>query len=211
MNLKREIMSLKELILLGILIILVAYYFVVHGPIKKQTAEYENRLAEINFNLQISQQKATEKIAMQNAIDAVFAEYKGNPPITPEYNNINYIIGELNGILGNTYNYHLSFGEETADENNPNIIRRPIAISFSTEKYNDAVSKIKTINDSKNKYLIQDVSITDSGINSSGFINQFGYPDSAAVINGRYNVAMTMTSFEYNASAAPLPQEDISQ
>jgi hypothetical protein len=36
MNLKRDILSLKELILLGVLIIIVAYYFVVQGPIQKQ-------------------------------------------------------------------------------------------------------------------------------------------------------------------------------
>ena len=206
MNLKREILSLKELILLGILIILAVYYFVLHGPVQKQTAEYENRLAEINLKLEIAQQKAAEKIEMQNSIDAVFAKYNGNPPITPEYNNINYIIGELNGILRNTYNYHLSFGEEVVDENNPNIVRRPIAISFSTEKYDEAVSKIKTINESTNKYLIQNVSITDSGVNSSGLINQFGYPVGTAIINGRYDIAMTMTSFEYKADDSNISQ-----
>jgi hypothetical protein len=210
MNLKREILSLKELILLGILIILAVYYFVVHGPIKKQTEEYENTLAGINTDLQISQQKAVEKTEMQNSIDAVFAEYDGNPPITPEYNNLNYIIGELNGILGNTYDYYLSFGTETVDENNINIIRRPISISFSTEKYYDAISKIKTINESKNKYLIQNVSVTDSGVNSSGQINQFGYPLNGTQNSGRYDIVITMTSFEYNADAS-VSNEDISQ
>ncbi|NLK01779.1 MAG: hypothetical protein GX314_01765, partial [Clostridiaceae bacterium] len=126
MNLKREILSLKELILLGILIILAAYYFVFHGSIEKQTTEYKNRLVEINSELQISQQKAAEKIKMRKSIDAIFAEYDGNPPMTPEYNNTNFIIGELNGILGNTYDYNLSFGAEVVDENNINIIRRPI-------------------------------------------------------------------------------------
>ena len=210
MNLKRDILSLKELILLGILIILAAYYFVVHGPIEKQTAEYESKLAEIDLELQIAQQKAVEKIKMQESIDAIFARYDGNPPMIPAYNNINFIMGELNGILGNTYDYNLSFGAETADENNIKIIRRPIAISFSTQKYSDAVAKIKTIIESENKYLIQNVSVFDSGANSSVLINPFGDPVNSTKNSGRYNIVMTMTSFEYKADAQA-PQEDISQ
>lgn len=199
MNLKREILSLKELILLGILIILVAYYFVVHGPLSKQKEEYEHRLVEINSEMQMSQQKAVKKIKMQKSIDAIFAKYDGNPPRTPEYNNINFIIGELNDILGNTYDYRLSFGAEAVDENNINIIRRPIDISFSTQTYEDAVAKIKTINESENKYLIQNVSIYDSGDNSSGLTNPLGDPVNNTQNNGRYDIVITMISFEYKA------------
>jgi len=216
MNLKKKILSLKELILLGILIILVVYYFVMHGPIKKQTTEYENRLVEINSELQISQQKAAEKIKMQKSIDAIFAKYNGNPPITPEYNNINYIIGELNGILGDTYDYNLSFGAEVVDENNINIVRRLIDISFSTQEYDDAVAKIKTINESKNKYLIRNVSVYDSGVTSSGLTDQFGNPVNSSQNSGRYDIVITMTSFEYKADApaptsAPASDENVSQ
>ncbi len=207
MNLKKDVMSLKELILLGILIILVAYYFVFHGPIKEQTEEYESMLIKINSELQISQQKAVQKIKMQKSIDALFVKYDGNPPITPEYNNLNYIIGELNGILGNTSDYRLSFGAEAVDENNINIIRRPIAISFSTQEYDDAVSKIKTINESKNKYLIQNVSIFDSSANSSGLTNQFGYLVDSTQDSSRYDIVITMTSFEYKADASASHEE----
>ncbi|HHT25551.1 MAG TPA: hypothetical protein GXZ76_08595 [Clostridiaceae bacterium] len=199
MNLKKEILSLKELTLLGILIILATYYFVVHGPIKKQTEEYDNRLAEINSEIQISQIKAAEMIKMQRSIDAIFDEYDGNPPMTPEYNNTNVIIGELNGILGSTYDYHLSFGAEVVDENNVNIIRRPIDISFSTQTYDDAVAKIKTINESENKYLIQNISIYDSDVTSSGLTDQFGDPVNRTQDSGRYDIVITMTSFEYKA------------
>ena len=199
MNLKRDILSLKELILLGVLIIIVAYCFVVQGPIQKQTTEYETRLVKINSELQAVQQKAADKNRMKKSIDAIFAKYDGNPPMTPEYNNINYIIGELNGILGNTYNYHLSFGAEVVDENYKNIIRRPIVISFSTQKYEDAVAKIKTINESNNKYLIQNVSVYDSGAKSSGLTDPFGVPVNSTQDTGRYDIVMTMTSFEYKA------------
>jgi hypothetical protein len=122
--------------------------------------------------------------------------------MTPEYNNINYIIGELNGILGNTYNYHLSFGAEVVDENYKNIIRRPIVISFSTQKYEDAVAKIKTINESNNKYLIQNVSVYDSGAKSSGLTDPFGVPVNSTQDTGRYDIVMTMTSFEYKADTS---------
>ena len=210
MNLKKEVISLKELILLGILIILVVYYFVFHGPIKEQTEECEGSLVKINSELQISQQKAVEKKKMQKLIDDIFDEYDGHPPMTPEYNNINHIIGELNGILGNTYDYHLSFGEESIDAKNNNIIRRPITISFSTHEYDDAVSKIKTINESKNNYLIQNVSVFDSSSDSSGSTDQFGYPVDSAQNSNRYDIVMTMTSFEYKADA-PASHEDISE
>ena len=202
MNLKRDILSLKELILLGLLIILVAYYFVVQGPIQKQKAEYETELVKINTELQVAQHKAAEMNKMKKSIDAIFAEYDGNPPMTPEYNNINFIIGELNGILGNTYNYHLSFGAEVADENYKNIIRRPIVISFSTQKYEDAVAKIKTINESQNKYLIQNVSVYDSGVNSPSLTDPFGFPGNSTQDRGRYDIVMTMTSFEFKADVS---------
>ncbi|MGI6072133.1 MAG: hypothetical protein ACOX75_03855 [Lachnospiraceae bacterium] len=217
MNIKKITISTRELILIGILLILAAYYFIVQGPIANQTQEYESRLMDINSDIEMAQLKARNKLKMKKAIDDIFKEYDGNPPVMPEYNNINRIIGELNEILGNTYDYNLTFTEETADETNPNIIRRPIVISFSTQYYNDAVSKIKMINKSENKYLIQNVSVSDSGAGRSGLTNQFGYIIDGGTEDSRYDIAMTMTSFEYKADPpalhedAPVSHEDASQ
>ena len=183
----------------------------------KSNDRIQNRLVEINSGCRFHS-KAAEKIKMQSQ-SCHIAEYDGNPPMTPEYNNTNFIIGELNGILGNTYDYNLSFGAEVVDENNINIIRRPINISFSTHKYDDAVAKIKTINESENKYLLQNVSVSDAGANSSGLTDQSGDPVNSTQNSGRYYIVMTMTSFEYNADAVPAADpaseptahEDISQ
>ncbi len=190
MNLNRKILSVRELALLGILIITAVYYFVIQGPVAKQTAAYEEKLAEINIQLEEAQVKMVEKARMEKAIEDIFQKYDENPPITPNYNNVNHIIGELNGILAETYDYNLTFDAESIDSNYENIVRRPIAISFSTSTYDMAIAKLRQINKSPNKYLIQNVTITRS---------DYGYNDYSgrASSQSKYTVVMTLTSFEY--------------
>ncbi len=194
-SLKKEIISAKELALLGILIVLVAYYFVVQGPIASQTKEIERSLSKVNSKIAEAQIKADNMTVMQKAIDEVFDEYGGNPPLLPRYNNMNGIIAELNGILADTVDYDVAFGEEATDETIPNIVRRPISISFTAKSYKSAVSTVREINDSSNRYLITDVSINET----KTWSNRWGVFGSAAY-GGEYSVygvSITMLSFEY--------------
>ena len=192
----KKVISARELALIGLLIVLAAYYFVVQGPVKKQTDEYEMQLAQLQSQVEVAQMRVAEKQRMQDEIDAIMEKYNGNPPLTPEYNNINYIIGELNAIFASTPDYSISFGQEAADESNPNIVRRPISVSFTTDSYKEAISRIKKINASENQYLIQNCSI----VRQYSYTNWWG----GRVQNSGYSVGLSLLSFEYNVDGITL-------
>ena len=155
---KRNI-TYREMILLGLLLVLAVYYFVVQGPIKKQTEELEARRTQLETDLVAIQPKVVEKEKMEEAIDKVFAE-NPNPTSIPDYDNINKIILQMNAIFASANSYNISFSDATCAEN---ISQRTIKISYVSNSYEDAVNRIQQLHDSDYRYQITDLSVSQSG------------------------------------------------
>lgn len=178
--------SMREMILLGILIILAAYYFVVQGPIAKETQQLEAEKAEIELRLDEAQTKLTQKKAMEAELEKVFEESNGKPNSLPDYNNINNVINELHAILDSAVSYNITFGD---DEEDSYIVRRDIKITYKVRSYKDATARLDAIRKSSNGYLLEDVSITET---DSRIVNS---PDQEVM----YSVSLNMISFDYKA------------
>ena len=184
--------SMRELILLGALIVIAAYYFMVQGPIVEEKEEIDALQAELDVQIDASEMKLVQMRSMEAAVEEVFAENPNPTQVIPTYNNINNILLELHTILDSTSDYSIDFDTETAEGD---IARRSITIYFSVPSRESAIEKIRAIEESPNRYLIRDMSIVDnedSSVRSSR--------DSA-----RWDVTLNVTSFEYVKDAAALP------
>lgn len=177
--------SLREMILLGILIILAAYYFVVQGPIAKETEELEAERTRVEMNIEDAQSQLMLKKAMEAEIDKTFEKENGEPRSLPDYNNINTVINELHAILDSSTSYNIVFGN---DEESSYIVRRDIKITYTVRSYKEAISKLDAIRNSSNRYLLEDVAINEA----SGRV--IGTDDVS------YSVSLNMVSFDYKAA-----------
>lgn len=184
---KKSVMSLRELILLGILIVLAAYYFVVQGPIAKETEALENARAQVDAELDTEQDRLLMKGAMERELEAVFAAAGGNPEALPDYNNINNVINELHAILDSSRSYNIVFGD---DEEDDYVVRREIKINYRVKSYRSAIARLDAIRNSSNAYLLQDVAITEAAVRNPNSLDE----------ETEYSVSLTMVSFDYKAA-----------
>lgn len=158
---KRSI-SPRELLLLGFLIIVTTYYFVIQGPIKKQTQELEAQKVQIQNDITNILPEVDKKQKMEEEIDRVF-EKDPNPTSIADYDNIQNIILEMNAIFDtgdNSYKIQYATGSEVVYENN--IVERWIKISFTAPSYDDALDRIMDLHDSTHKYQITNLYVSDA-------------------------------------------------
>ena len=168
--------SLRERILLVVLIVIVVYYFGVQLPVSSIQTKRQAELTSVQSELDVANAKLYELVNMKKELK----KYEnGETNIkTPNYDNTNEIILEMNSIFGGADNYTISFGEEETDGN---IVRRPITLQFSAKDYSEAVSRVNALETSQNGYLLNEtaISTTSSRTNSSSA-----------------SVTVNMTSFE---------------
>ena len=188
--------SARELILLGLLIVLAAYYFLVQGPVKTRTEELEAEKATLETEIQISEAKVEQKRQMQQELEEIFAAAAPDEPLAlPDYNHVNNVILELNAILADTNSYNVTFGNEQFDSY---IVRRPVTIQFEVNDYETARGIIEQINTSNNQYLIKDLTVTDGVSIYTSFFQIFDTLPETYEYNGRVSVNLSLTCFEYN-------------
>ena len=151
-----------EIIVLAILLIGLVYYFFVNIPINNKITALTNEQADLENEVAVSAGKLNETRKMQAAVDAAFAD--GTPIPIPDYSHINAVIAELNTILAPANTYNVSFG---SDSINDGIAKRTISISYTAANYESAVEMLTLIQESDNQYLIENVNISGSTVDST--------------------------------------------
>ena len=170
--------STRDLILVAVLIVALAYYFGIQRPITNQTDELNAEKATIESDITIAQTQVQLKKKMENELSAILEAADGEPDALPVYDNINNVILEMNSIFGKSKDYSISFNGET-EENS--VVRRDIRVSFTVDSYRTAIEKLTSIDQSTNRYLIRDVSITDQSDEQGS----------------AFSVTISLTSFDY--------------
>lgn len=160
---KKEI-SLRELILLGILIIIAAYYFLIYGPVTNELSEIETNRSIAETELSMLEAKLGHQRAMEAEIAKVSAESGGNPTPIPDFDNANNIINELHVILGSRdIPYNIKFNKDNPESF---VLRRDLDITFTSHNYDEALSILKDLKSSPFRYTIDDIIISDSTVTS---------------------------------------------
>lgn len=167
--------SLRELVLLGILIVLAAYYFVVQGPVAKETEELTQRRSELNSQIDSTSIEVEAMNRMQAELDGIYEAAGGNPQSLANYSNNRVLLQELNIIMNMADEFDVSFGDLSFSDN---IMRRVIAINFTTQSQEAAEFIVDSIESSTNTYLV-------TGFNTSR--NN----------NGVWSSNMTLVNYEY--------------
>lgn len=183
--------SLRELIMLGVLIIFAAYYFILHQPVSKEMDELASKQVKVEDELDSTRMMVAQKKKMQTELDAIFAA-DPDPVKLPEYNNRDNVLTELHAVLGDTLSYNINF---TGDKKDGVIWRRQMKITFKVSNYAAAIEKIRVIHESRFGYLISDLSISETSRVYSWF-------DDEEVGENGYSVNMSVTCFEYDGSRA---------
>ena len=155
---KKVTITARELVLIGILVVIVAYYFVVQGPVSRQMEELESRKADLETQYELLQVEARQLSTMRKAVDEAFEAAGGTPQAIAEYNNVNTVMKELNSIFAGVDDYTINFGSEVKGAD---VVKRPIEIRFSTSSYDDARAKLDAIEQSSLRYFICDLSVSN--------------------------------------------------
>ena len=159
----KRIISIRELALLGVLIILAAYYFVVQGPVAKETEELTQNRSMLTSEITEAEAKAAAMDRMQTELDAIYDGAGGAPQMLADYSNNRVLLQELNVILNMADKFDVSFGDVSFADN---IMRREIAISFETQSLDAAEFIVDSIESSSNTYLV--TGFTSGTNNGSG-------------------------------------------
>ena len=182
-----------SLIILGLLVIAAAYYFVVQGPIARQTEACEANIAMMNDQIAVLEPQVTQKKQWEKELEELRTKSDGEIPTIAEYDNIINLMAEFNIIFDAARSYSFTFSDETIAEN---IVTRNIQLSFSTDSYATAVRLIRALHDSEYLYVIRNISI---GIKRPSFSYYDDlYWDYRTGTDGVFDISMTLTDYEFH-------------
>lgn len=174
--------SLREVVLLFILITIVSYYYFVQVPIQKETDAIASQQADTLSEIDIKMAMLTTQKNMQKELDAVYAQYGGNPPHMPDFDNADAVLTELNAILS-TAEYDINFKDQKLEESSY-VMRRSVMLTYITKDYATALRILHRLADSSYENQISDLSVTNDTLRN-------------VTENSGVNVSLVMTFYEY--------------
>ncbi len=164
------------LLLLAIALVVLAYYLVVHKPVKEGIEKANAESDNLRVELSAVEAKAAMLERMQNEINGIMQD----PDISmmPSYNNKLEVNKLINDILGNlTYSATLANLKRNGDQ-----IRRNVQLEFDAPSYEVMEEVLEKLASSPYRCLIDNVTCT-------------GYRDKYNDVNA-YKVSLTATFFE---------------
>ncbi len=168
----RRVVSVRELVLLGVLIVLAAYYFVVQGPVAAQTAELQMRRAELESSISAANERITDMNKMRAELDDIYMSQDMSSALS-DYSNNSLLLQELNLILNIADKFDVSFGDVHFSDN---IMRREIMINFETRTHEAARIIVSMMETSGNTYLV-------TGFETSSNLGQETWISSVSLVN----------------------------
>lgn len=177
--------SLREIILLGLLIALIVYNYGVQVPVQGQMDAISAQQIEVQAEIDSKTSMLLAQSHMERSIEQAVDE-SGNLLLQmPEYDNSDTVMVELNTILSSADTFSIGFTKEDA-ETSPYVIRRNVSLSYSTAEYATAIDVIERITQSAYANQISDLTIT----------RQEQKQDET---DPSVNVALAITFYEYRA------------
>lgn len=183
----------REKIMLGVLATMVvgaAYYFLFFTPIQARIADAEVRVSTAQDQQLIEQLKVVKLNQMKKEIAEMKASGMENTRQLPDYNNLDMVMIELNGILLAADSYQIDFPDPDLT---PRIIQRATNITFTAANYAAAKTIIQRLSDCAYRCSVNSVNLSASGDGVGSTGNVATQPVSASV---------TVTFYERNVTEA---------
>lgn len=172
------------LALLGIILVISGYIMLFYMPMTSERDLCLSEAETCRMQTEAARVRLEDKYRMERELKELFEAPK--PPLSiADYDNLQPIMFELNAILSGTTEYSLSFSTVDTSQS---IIRRSIAMTFTTGSYSAARAVLQQLHDSAYRCMLDDVSISIEG-------------------GGRaVSVSGTIVFFEWQSETGPPPE-----
>lgn len=181
------------LVFLGILVICVAYYFLVHRSVEDSLSDINAQKENAQLGIKLADAKLQKMQNMQYELDTINVN-KVNTSV-PEYDNLAKEIVFLNTVLAGTSDYTINFASVNSTEG---IVRRVTNISFTSSSYNASCTIIRLLQDCKYCCRIGDVTMDPIRVYDSGTSTYYDYNYDAdySILRNPLTVNVSMTFYE---------------
>lgn len=154
----REFTTREKVLLLVLAVVLLAvgYFRFFLTPIQNEINTQQQRQEELTNSILLEQTKLQQLEMMQEKVDKIKASGTVPDAEVPNYDNIEKVMLQLNGILAQAQEYNLAFGE-ISDEND-GILSRPVELSFVTDSYASAREIINQLYQCPYRCAVSDIS-----------------------------------------------------
>lgn len=159
---KREFTTREKVLLLVLIVIVIAagYYWLVYTPVENRILEA--RAEETNYQDQILMEMVRTKQLkeMREALSSQNTESEGPMSVIPDYDNLEYVMVQLDAILTPAINYSLTFSDVVPSDK---LISRPIEMTFACDSYNTARNIMNNLYSCMYRCTIDHVTMTAGG------------------------------------------------
>lgn len=138
--------STREKILLAVLAFVaigIAWYQLVFLNIQGQVATIDSEIATLEDQVTVNQTKGAALARMRGVVES-YQQQGVTAVLLPSYDNTQNLMAYLNGVLGATQDYTISFDTPVLGEED-NTVHRSGIITFNTGSYAEARSIIEAI------------------------------------------------------------------
>lgn len=158
--------EIAMLILLAVLLIGVIYYMAFYRPLQAELAELAEQSVNLDEQINVVTAKAGKMKEMQKEIDEILKRPKSEITEIAPFDNKEVVFNMLNGILGRTINYSLSFADPDIQSNG--TVRRNVSMQFNCETYEEAKAVIDDLTKSNWRCLVRNCAINAAAGLSKG-------------------------------------------
>lgn len=130
-RMRKGALSVREYILVGVLVLLllgVCYYLFYYTPLQDDIQSINVEKDQVVMQITEATRKYESMSTMQAELDEIFGDGKKKVTEIAPYDNAKVVMTELNGILGQSQNYRLSFSDPLIGADG--TVRRNVSMSF---------------------------------------------------------------------------------
>ena len=169
-------LTLRErvlLVLLAVVALFCGYVFLFHLPMEEQAAQLEGRIQSSRDLLAQTQAMADRQRQMERELEELRAGDPA-PAAMPDYDNIQSVMVELNGILSSSREYTLRFSSAQAEDR---VMARQVTLPFTCASYDAAKAILRSIHDSPLRCQLEDVTLrqSDGGVQVNATVVFYEY------------------------------------
>lgn len=143
------------LVVLGLLLVGVAYYYMVHLAVANNIAEARAEKENLQLELMRVESQVSQLRRMKRELDEI--DGGKNRPRLESYNNSRAEIGLLNDILTSAREYTVT---ASSVSRNGDLIRRSFVLNFTTDSFDTVEDIVAKLNGSRCRCMIEDMSCT---------------------------------------------------
>ena len=173
------------LFLLAMIIVIAAYYFMVHLPCTEAINEAKSQQEQISAENEALQAKAAKKDKMQAELD----ELMKDPALqeVPKYDNLGAVTGYLDSVMIGTISYDIKCGDVKYDDK-AGVYRRPVTVKCNLSGYREAEKVIENIKSCPFLSQISNVTVAP--------YTRKGYQKLTNIEDGEVNLTFSMNFYE---------------